>query len=276
MLASLQKREHQAWVIAGIVLVGLFLAMGVLYWRMPAAPVSGNKVYEELLRSTCWVCEIPEPNAESVRRGTGFLVDEKRKWVLTAYHVVRDRPLFLVCFPAPDEKGGSEKQSFRRWYLGQPVPEDPDQPAGPNACWHYAVVTKHKNPELDLALLELRSLPKNVQALKLAKASPKVDDTVHTVGNPEGEPSLWVYTKGGVRQPAPERIERKIGDQVIKARRVLVNSALNKGDSGGALVNDRCEVVGLVSSGRVDAQEMESAIDVTEIQAFLKEAEGGK
>jgi len=272
MLISLQKREQQTWLISGITLVGLFLGLVFLCWRLPAATVSATEVNQNLLRSTCWILEVPEPNARSARRGTGFLVNKERKWVLTTYNVVHDRLLFLVCFPAPDEKGSGAKQRSRGWYLSQPVPTDPDQPAGRHACWHYARV-KYKNPERDLALFELGSLPDDVHALKLAPQSSHIGRSVFSLGNPEAGKLLWVYTESKVRQMDPERSEMKLGDQVIKARTLLTQSTLDKGDSGGALVNDRCEVVGVVSRGQLDAQEMDLGIDVTEIRAFLAEAE---
>src|SRR5262249_11122557 len=132
----------------------------------------------------------------------------------------------------------------------------------------------------DLAIIQLIDpLPKGVQELKLAAASAAPSDVVQSVGNPGASDALWVHTSGSVRQVYRKQwLTASANGLVVRNCRVLESqSPVNPGDSGGPIVNERGELVAVVSSGKTtDGQKrlvqlMTFHIDVREVKAFLDE-----
>src|SRR5207244_2870107 len=99
----------------------------------------------------------------------------------------------------------------------------------------------------DLALLELESLPDGIDALALAAQSSRPGDDVHSIGNSGMAKSsagmLWRYTRGNVRQVYERKI--RASDSVEAIQFVETQSPVNLGDSGGPLLNDRGELIGV-------------------------------
>src|SRR5262249_29884936 len=107
----------------------------------------------------------------------------------------------------------------------------------------------------DLAVIQaIDPLPDGTEEIKLASESPEPSDSVHSIGNPGASDALWAYTSGTVRQVhqweyADLDFERK---RVVerKARVVQTQAPINPGDSGGPVVNDNGELVGVNSSAK--------------------------
>jgi tetratricopeptide (TPR) repeat protein/S1-C subfamily serine protease len=216
--------------------------------RLPSA-----EVYRRARAATAWV------HAVDRGKGTGWVVDRSRRLLVTAAHVVGDNHTAEVVFPAPPGPIGE-----RAWYFE-----------------HYARLRKEglvvrgkvlrRSEAADLALVELESLPPGMAELPLAAAPARPGDRVHVVGNRYDTDALWGYSAGAVRQVQTLRDGYFCaGRQLAKGARVLVAQApINEGDSGGALVNDRGEVVGAAAAV---AWEMHGAglfIDLCELRAFL-------
>lgn len=163
--------------------------------------------------------------------GSGALIDRERRLVITAYHVVRGNGILRVLSPKfGDGRPLTEMKDYK----------DTDYVDG--RLWA-------SSPELDLAIIELATLPTHITPLKLAEKSPDKNATVHVVGgNPLGSKSLWVSSSGSVKEVVHKR--SSFGDgQVIDAWVVRTQAITARGNSGGPLVNDRSELVGIVSSG---------------------------
>ena len=124
----------------------------------------------------------------------------------------------------------------------------------------------------DLALVRLRDRPPaGVTALKVADREPRPADRVHSIGNPDASGALWVYSTGTVRQVY--RKEWRYADALARAARVLeMQSAINPGDSGGPVVNDAGELVGVVSGKKAEAALMSWCIAAAEVKEYLAEA----
>jgi len=193
------------------------------------------KVYERTLRSTAWV--ISAIDKDKTSSGTGTLVDARRKWVLTNYHVVEDRTTAVVFFPD---------------YRGDRAIADPK---------HYStsfeklglpgeVIATDKGR--DLAIIELKTLPPGVPELPLAIRSARPGESVHAIGSSgANDGTLWRYSKGEVRQVYEAKFKAKGSDgAVIELDAVVVETQAptNQGDSGGPVVNERSELIGVTQS----------------------------
>lgn len=241
------RRSHR-------LLVGTF----VLFLVVPAGGRADEKVFSRTVRGCV-----------RLGGGSGVVVDEKDRLLITAYHVTRHLPSASVTFPVFD--GSGRVVTDERFYRGfQPVR---------TARVIYA------DPWRDLAVLQLDGpLPGGVQALPLAPESPRPGQTIHLVGCAAfGEGGIFGYCQGTVRNVFPRRIP---GGQTNFDRNIVeVQLATNKGDSGGPIVNDRAELVSIVSEGTIGAaspkgsvfyakQIVDHDVDVDEIHAGLVTSKG--
>jgi len=213
-------------------------------------------VYQRALRSTGWVL-IPVDEHHSAL-GTCWLVDRQRRLAITCQHVVGDSREVLVYFPRSNKE---EVVSEAHYYLRN-VP----------AVLGRVIAT---DVARDLALIRLGKVPADVQALSLAPRSARPGEAVHSIGNPdltEGleEGTLWWYTRGNVRQVYREKVDGLESHRVV--RRVETQSPVNQGDSGGPVVNDHCEVIGVTQGYRADRRLISENTDVQEVKDFLASA----
>ena len=215
----------------------------------------GAKVYAEALKSVVWI-HSPRGEGKSAS-GTGSLVDRKLKLVLTNYHVVGDANKAVVMFPAyKGDKVVAEREYYLKRLKSDGIPAK--------------VVARDK--KADLALIQLESLPEGVVAIPLAKESVVPGQTVHSLGNPGGSGALWVYTPGKVRQVYEKKWKAQLGeDQVttFEAHDIETDSATNPGDSGGPLLNDKGQLVGVTQGGAIKERLISTFIDVVEVKQFL-------
>jgi S1-C subfamily serine protease len=220
-----------------------------------------EKVYQQTLPSTVLVISQTRDGGAT---GSGVLVDGQRKWVLTNFHVVHDSRQLAVVFPTYD--GDGQLIAERSAYIDR---------AGELRRRGRVVDGRviAREPRLDLALIELEQLPEDAKAVRLAGASPRPGQRVHSIGNPGASDGLWLYSQGHVRAVYRRSFVVE-GDLEVRARVVETQSPINRGDSGGPVVNDRGELVALVESvnrGRPgeEVRLLSTFIDVTEIKSFL-------
>jgi S1-C subfamily serine protease len=223
-----------------------------------AAEPDGAKVYQQVLKSICWI-QSPRERGQ-LATGTGSLVDAKLRLVLTNYHVVGNADRVEAVFPQ-FERG---KLIAERDYYVENLRR---------LGIRGRVVARDRTR--DLALIQLQEIPRGVVAIPIAEASPMPGQSVHSVGNPGKSGALWVYTPGKVRQVYFKRWKAKIGDETanFEAEVVETDSATNPGDSGGPLVNDQGELVGVTQGGAVGASLLSTFIDVSEVRRFLNSKE---
>lgn len=220
--------------------------------------LTSEQIFKELVKSSTYI-EVTVPGQKGAKVGTGCLIDRERKLVLTAYHVINAPPDARInVFFAKYNKDGDLISSMKDYGTADAI--------------KARVLISDSGK--DLAILELDSVPKDARVTPLATGSPKRGEEVHTVGgSPEASLGLWIYTKGNVRevQEMEDVFKDKSGRviQTIKAWVISTTNPINHGDSGGALVNKRCELVGVCSSGRDDVALVRSFIDIREIKAML-------
>lgn len=125
----------------------------------------------------------------------------------------------------------------------------------------------------DVALMQLDDTS-NLQPLTLADATTfQVGDRVVAVGNALDLGDAPTVTTGIIS--ALDRTLQE-SDTVTLRGLIQTDAAINHGNSGGALVNTKGELVGINSAGIPDAQNIGFAISVGTIQPLLEDLKAGK
>jgi serine protease Do len=237
------------------------LSVAVTTLALIAGQAQANpKVYERTLKSTAWV--VSPITKDRTSYGTGTLIDAKRKWVLTNFHVVEGRKQAVVFFPA--YRNADQVVSDPKYYVKQI--ERLGMPG--------EVIARDR--KRDLALIELQKLPGNVPELPLAIRSAKPGESVHAIGSSGiQDGTLWRYSKGDVRQVYATKFKAKNSDGSlleIDATVVETQVPTNQGDSGGPVVNDKSELVAVTQSNDLKQRLVSYSIDVREVREFVRSA----
>ncbi len=125
-----------------------------------------------------------------------------------------------------------------------------------------AKVVSEGDPDcLDLALLKIQATKLPTVSFAAANSVRKGQDAF-AIGYPKGvKPSS--ITRGGISNVFSDRGE------------IQTDTTLNHGNSGGALLNDRGELVGINTRGETDAAQMNTAIAADRVQALLQALKQG-
>jgi S1-C subfamily serine protease len=240
-------------VVALCVVVGLSLRAVLRSGRGPAplapsdSPLSGEQAYQRLIRCSAL---ITSPRGV----GTGFVVDAERRLVVTNFHVVGRERQVVVVFPRYDAHG--ELVTDLRKYE-----QDPASGVGTGEVVGV-------DESCDLALVRVNRLAERTTAAPLAKQPAATGSVVYSVGGSGAADNLlWRLTKGNVRG----RVQRqtKIESGEINCTILETDAPVNRGDSGGAVMNEHGEVVAVVSHGHVMERQVSGNIDVEEVRKFV-------
>jgi len=129
----------------------------------------------------------------------------------------------------------------------------------------------NNSEQSDLALIKLLETPRDIRPLSLANPSTiKVGQDVHAIGHP-GNGAVWTYTRGYIGQIINDH-EWNYGDGIDRSVKMLIQSQtpIMEGNSGGPLLNDDGEVIGVNSFGS-DYAGANYAISVKDLEIFLNE-----
>jgi hypothetical protein len=221
-------------------------AAAVLPLRTARADVA---TYREALRSTTWVLA---KNSDGTSSGTGVLIDQEKKLVVTNSHVVGDARNAVIFFPVVNN--------------GKPIVERK----------HYLDNVKELgirgsviavDRARDLALVQLERLPETAKAIEMAPASIGPGEDVESVGNSGSTEALWVYTSGTVRAVYKKEFRTGAGEHNFTV--VETQSPINSGDSGGPVVNSQGQLVAVAQAIAPNARLVSYCVDITEVKAFL-------
>jgi S1-C subfamily serine protease len=229
---------------------------------MVSALSAEENVYKKALKSTVWVVQL---DGKKIRSGSGSLIDAQKRLILTNYHVVRNVPEAKVFFPAFDKKGNliPERETyFQLLRAGGGIPGK----------------VLFTDSSKDLAVIQVSSVPRGTPALRLAKESPGPGDRIHSIGSPGVSGALFAYTDGSVKAVYHKRMkaQAKANDPdafLIDAKIIETSSATNRGDSGGPLMNDKAELVGVTQGmlvGGDDVRPISFFVEVGEVRDLLK------
>ena len=169
--------------------------------------------------------------------GTGFLVEDDNNnfYIFTAHHVISNNVDIGVYFDAI-----SQGERFKVDVLGY-------------------------NPYLDVAILKLKidtmeddqyNIIKNIPKFKIGNSDYiRQGDTITALGYALGAPHLQI--SAGI-----------ISGRIFEPNRLQTDAQINKGNSGGPIVNSNNEVVGLVTSGVMFAHGISYATPFKEIKVL--------
>lgn len=173
--------------------------------------------------------------------GSGFVIDDAEGYVVTNYHVIEQERNIAVTIYA---KRGRELEKIKK----------------------ERVRIVAINPWLDLALLRIE----DVGDTKLTKVylgdsdRARSGDQVFAIGNPLG-------------------LDRTVSEGIISTRRnwgyrgllyLQTTAAVNPGNSGGPLFNDRGEVIGVTNMIRINSEGLNFAIPINHVKdLFLDQRE---
>lgn len=185
-------------------------------------------------------------------QGSGFLIDQGERLLITNHHVTGAKGDVQVIFPVIEDGRARAKRDY---YLTKAP--------------RLRGKVLYSDAKLDLAAVRLDSVPSAVPELRLASASPKKGDRAHFIGNPGNSAQAWVYDAGTVQRVAQESY--LIGKQeAITARSIEVKAdGLQAGGSSGCpVVNSASELIGVLSAG-AEGGRLLVCIDITEVRCFL-------
>ena len=114
------------------------------------------------------------------------------------------------------------------------------------------------SPEKDIALLKLIRATQALTFLRFADTV-EVGDQVYAIGNPYG---LEYSVSRGIVSAIRDRFNAKV---------IQTDAALNPGNSGGPLINEKGEIVGITSIGRQDADNIGFAIHKDDVLQLLQQ-----
>jgi len=130
---------------------------------------------------------------------------------------------------------------------------------GSSDTYHLRVLYSGSE-ETDLCLLKIESANR-FDYIPMAEEPPNLGDEIITIGNPRG---IGLSVSKGVIS--------RIGDDGD----LQLNIQLNPGNSGGPVVNQQGELVGVISFLVEEIQAMSFAIGLPQIKAFIEEAKEAK
>lgn len=218
------------------------------------------ELYEKCVKSCV---HIVAPLKEGQAEGSGTLIDVEQRLVVTCAHVVDGDTVFAQ-FPIRDKDGELviEKKMYRdRIKAGQAIKGK----------------VLHRDKTRDLALVRLETVPADTPALTLPSKSVRVGEKVICIGNIGKVDSTFITSQGTVRSVGAVDMVVPSGDGDkglrIKCRMITFTNPVPTQPVGGPVIDRRGFLVGVVDWGIFDGrpQNVNSAIDVTEVRAFLKE-----
>ena len=123
--------------------------------------------------------------------------------------------------------------------------------------------------ECDLALIRVdRRLPDRAAAVPLARQPAATGSVVYSVGGSGAEDNLlWRLTKGNVCGRGQRRQAVDFG--VLDCMILETDAPVNPGDSGGPVMNDRGELVAVVSHFNTTQRQVSGNIDIEEVRKFV-------
>ena len=200
--------------------------------------------------------------------GSGVIIDS-RGYILTNYHVV----------------DGLENIRCHLYFNN----EDKHMFNELSAEDAYEVEIISTDEIRDLALLKLIDAPKDLNPISFAPpSSTKIGGTVYAMGHPFNgwNTYLWYFTSGSVNKIGFEPVYSEswidellwiffdIDQEIIgNVKHVYTQTPINGGNSGGPLIDNYGNLVGINSWGFDDLMNISGSIHIDEINAFIDEAD---
>ena len=126
------------------------------------------------------------------------------------------------------------------------------------------------DPSRDLAIVQLDHVPETAKAVNMAQMNPAPGQTLHSIGNPAIGHSMWLYRSAKVRQTCHRRTPLSNSQLILDATVIQTQSGINQGDSGGPVVNDLGELVGISQGHQPSANSFGYCVAISELRALME------
>jgi len=216
------------------------------------ALINAGKLYKSVAPSVVLVINSTENGI-----GSGSFIDTQGH-IVTNYHVIEGANPETGITVVPFNKSLSQ-------------PSDIDE----NDIFVAEVIGTLKDK--DLALLKIkgyREKGNKINPIKIGNyLSIEIADDVFAIGHPSS--FLWYYTNGTIN---------KIGDYSwsysddfkVSAKTIFTQTPTNPGNSGGPLLNNNGEMIGINSAGSPNMQNVNLSVRIDEVNTFVRNAKRGR
>ena len=216
--------------------------------------MADNNVYQAAIKSTTLI--LAESPA-GVAGGTGVLIDREQRLIITNEHVVEDAETVIVFFPVVQQGQINCDQAYYLRHIRE-------------IGFQARVLAVDSGR--DVALLQLDELPDHARAIEIGPSA-QPGQEVHSIGNPSSSDALWIYTHGYVRA----NYYKSLSDSQSRNMQVLeTTSPTNEGDSGGPILNNDGQLVGITQSYTIQGRLVSNGVDISEITWFVNKTLNGR
>jgi S1-C subfamily serine protease len=196
-------------------------------------------IYKKLLKSTVLI------ESDSGELGSGVIISKDGK-ILTNWHVTKNNPAINIAFkPSSIYATDPSKNTF------------------------YKAKIIKMDKQKDLAIIQIidKQVIKDLTPIKFAKVKNlSVGDDIFTIGHPEGEP--FTFDTGIISQIRGNYTWKT--NEYHQANYIIqTKNSISSGNSGGPLVNDNLELVGLNTFSNTKGQNLNFAVSVDDIADFI-------
>ena len=194
--------------------------------------------------------------------GAGVLIDGRKRWVITARHVVGDSKRIEVVFPVGSTL---DNHGDRQFYLER------RRTLQHSRHWVSAHVARMSD-DLDIALVELEHLPVSWTSARWTNQPVAPGETLILIGHRADLPTLWNRSTGCVRAQGYVHEGYFVGGRKVAtaAHLLLVQMPIEEGDSGGPVFNHHGELVGIGVAVRRVAAPAALVVSAEDIGRFLR------
>ena len=201
---------------------------------------SPEEIYEKFANSVVYI-----ENEKDRGTGSGFIINHKGLKIITNWHVVETAKNVTICLKTEDLNKVCETD----YYTGKVI---------------------KKNKRKDLAMIEVKGLPKNLKPVIFGKYKDvKVGETAFAIGHPNG--LVWTFDDGRVSQKRPDWNWNYKNSRHF-ANTIQINVPINPGNSGGPLFNKDQKLIG-VNTFTSEGENLNFAIAVDDLIEFINEVE---
>ena len=208
--------------------------------RKPRPKFKGGpeEIFEQFANSVVFI-----DNKKDKSSGSGFVINHKGLKIITNWHVVETATNILICLRTKD----LNRVCDTNYYTGKVI---------------------KKNKQRDLAMIEVKGLPKNLKPVIYGSYKKvKVGQTAFAIGHPDG--LVWTFTNGMISQKRPDHRWRYKSSRHF-ANTIQIQVPINPGNSGGPLFNKDKELIG-VNTFTSEGENLNFAIAVDDLIEFINE-----